>query len=281
MYIQNDGIIKEKKMIKILIILLGSICLFGFENKELPQDPVPNYDTFEIESKQVNETRVINIWTPPSYQNGNEKYPVLYMADGGIKEDFPHIANTISKLIKEKSIPPIILVGIENTKRGRDLTGFSGVEEDAKYCPLTDGETKFRAFITGELFNEIAKEYRITSKKGIIGESLSGLFVMETFMLKPELFDFYIAMDPSLWWNDHYLTRDANTLLANFPDKEIRLWFAGSSAKDISQYTNESAKILDNDAPSKLNWKYSDEPKEKHHSIFRATKENALKWILN
>lgn len=61
------------------------------------------------------------------------------MADGGIKEDFPHIANTIAKLIENNSIPPIMLVGIENTERGRDLTGFSEVQADEKYCPLTDG----------------------------------------------------------------------------------------------------------------------------------------------
>ena len=201
------------------------------------------------------------------------------MPDGGIKEDFPHIANTIAKLVKEKSIHPIILVGIENTERRRDLSGFSEVNEDAKYCPLTDGAKNFRNFITEELFSEVGKRYRITDKKGIIGESLSGLFVMETFMQKPQSFDFYIAMDPSLWWNNHYLIRNANELLNNIPSKEIKLWFAGSSAEDISQYTNELAKILKNDAPNELNWKYSDEPNEQHNTIFRATKEKALKWI--
>ena len=73
-------------------IVVGSIYLFGCGNQKLNQDPVPIYQTFELLSKEVNETRIINIWTPPSYENGSEKYPVLYMADGGIKEDFPHIA---------------------------------------------------------------------------------------------------------------------------------------------------------------------------------------------
>ena len=42
------------------------------------------------------------------------------MADGGIiDEDFPHIANTIAELMKTKKIPPIILVGIENTAKKR------------------------------------------------------------------------------------------------------------------------------------------------------------------
>jgi len=170
---------------------------------------------------------------------------------------------------------------IENTERGRDLTGVSEVKEDEQYCPLTDGASNFRNFITKELFHEIDKRYRVTNKKGIIGESLSGLFVMETFMQKPKLFDFYIAMDPSLWWNDHYLIRNANSLLGNFPNKEIKLWFAGSSAEDISDYTKELANVLKSEAPNELTWKYSDEPNEKHHTIFRATKEKALIWTLN
>ena len=262
-------------------IILLSLVILGCGNKLQNQDPIPNHDTFKIESKEVKETRIINVWTPPSYENSNDSFPVLYMPDGGIKEDFPHIANTIAKLVKEKSIPPIILVGIENTERGRDLTGYSESEYDAQYCPLTDGAKNFRAFITKELFYEVSKRYRIKNKRGIIGESLAGLFVMETFMQKPESFNFYIAFDPSLWWNNHYLVNNSNNLLDKFPSKEIKLWFAGSSAEDISKYTNELAAVLKNDAPNKLKWKYSEEPNEKHNTIFRASKEKALKWILN
>lgn len=251
-------------------------------HKALHQDPIPKYVTFQLDSKEVNEIRTINIWTPPTYDTtSTDQYPVLYMADGGIKEDFPHIANTLSKLIEMESIPPIILVGIENTNRGRDLTGFSETTSDEVYCPLTDGAKNFRSFITKELCVEIEKKYNITNKRGLIGESLSGLFVMETFMLEPESFDFYIAMDPSLWWNDHYLTKNSKLLLDHFPNTETKLWFAGSSTKDISNYTNELAKVLETNAPSTVTWMYSNEPKEKHNTIFRATKEKALKWTLN
>ena len=262
-------------------IVLISLFILSCGNKPQSQDDIPKHDSFKIESNQVGETRIINVWTPPSYENSNDPFPVLYMPDGGIKEDFPHIANTIAKLVKEKSIPPIILVGIENTERRRDLSGVSEVKEDEQYCPLTDGATNFRNFITVELFSEIGKRYRTTTKKGIIGESLAGLFVIETFMQQPKSFDFYIAMDPSLWWNNHYLVRNADSLFENFPNKESKLWFAGSSAEDISKYTNELAEFLKNDAPNELKWKYSDEPNEKHNTIFRATKEKALKWTLS
>lgn len=245
------------------------------------KDPIPQHGGFSIMSKMLNEERQINVWLPPEYKNSSNSFPVLYMPDGGIDEDFPHIANSLSKLIASKSIPPFILIGIKNTDRRIDLSGSSETESDAQYCPLTDGAKNFRAFILDELTLEIEKRYRVTAKKGIIGESLAGLFVMETFFLNPSSFDYYMAMDPSLWWNNHYLQREAEVYLKSFPDKKTKLWFAGSSAKDISKFTNALAVTLKKSAPQQLLWKYSDEPNEKHHTIFRATKEKAMIWTLN
>lgn len=245
------------------------------------KDPIPPHDTFKIPSKIIGEKRVINVWTPENYKNSTEKFPVLYMADGGIKEDFPHIANTISQLIKSKKISPIILVGIENTQRRRDLTGYTEVEEDKKIAPVVGGSEKFRAFIKEELFPEIEKHYKTSEKRGIIGESASGLFVTETLFLAPEMFDFYIAFDPSLWWNNHFLVRSAQENLKNLPTKEIKFWFAGSNATDISPHTKALANILKSANSANLIWKYADEPKEKHNTIFRATKEKAIIWSLN
>ncbi|WP_083264947.1 alpha/beta hydrolase [Urechidicola croceus] len=244
------------------------------------KDPIPNYETLTIQSEKVNEIRTINIWTPPNYKNNTTLFPVIYMLDGGIKVDFPHIANTISILVKNNSISPIILIGIENTERRRDLTGLSDIVEDKEIAPLNDGAKSFRAFIEDELFIEINKQYRTTKEKRIVDESVAGLFIIETFLLKPEMFDFYIAMDPSLWWNNHHLVKNVNNLLAEFSTKENKLWFAGSDAEDISQYTKELSQILKNNAPESLRWHYSNEPTEKHNTIFRATKERAIIWSL-
>jgi uncharacterized protein len=254
--------------------------LLGCSNASQKQDPIPAHDNFTIESKQVGETRTINVWVPSDYLAGKDSLPVMYMADGGLKEDFPHIANSIAELIRSKSIPPIILVGIENTQRRRDLTGPTEVEKDKEIAQVVGGSEKFRAFINDELFPEINKRYRTSGKKGLLGESASGLFVTETFFLKPGMFDYYIAFDPSLWWNNHYLIRTAKEHLSAFPTDEKKFWFAGSKAADVSPYTNELAKILTTENPSTLKWMYSDEPKEKHTTIFRATKEKALKWVL-
>ena len=262
-----------------LILIIGIIFLSNCANKAEFNDPIPDHDTFTIASKQVGENRVINVWVPASYQSNKDSLAVMYMADGGLKEDFPHIANTLAKLIKEKKIKPIILVGIENTQRRRDLTGFTEVEKDKEIAPVVGGSAKFRAFIKEELFSEIDKRYRTKSTKSIIGESASGLFVMETFFEDPEMFDNYIAFDPSLWWNNHYLVRNADKMLKNYQQNK-RLWFASSSAEDVAPFAKDLAKILETKQIPNLKWKFSDEPKEKHNTIFRATKEKAIIWTL-
>ena len=270
----------ESKYFGLVLLLLVTVS--SWTNAKQPKDKVPSHDEFTIESKQVGETRNINVWTPPEYKTGTDSLPVMYMADGGIvDEDFPHIANTLSALIIAKKIPPMILVGIANTQRRRDLTGPTEIAKDKEIAPIVGGSEKFRAFIKEELFPEINKRYRTTKEKSIIGESASGLFVVETFFLAPEMFDNYIAFDPSLWWNNHYLVRTAKEHLTLFPKTQKRIWFAGSSAEDISQYTKSLAEILKTENLPNINWIYSPEPKEKHNTIFRATKEKAIIWTFN
>jgi len=245
-------------------------------------DPIPAHDEFIIESQQLGETRNINVWAPPEYKTSRDALPVMYMPDGGIvDEDFPHVANTLAELIQAKKIPPVILVGIANTQRRRDLTGFTNVAKDKKIAPIVGGSEKFRAFIKEELFPEINKRYRTAAEGSIIGESLAGLFVEETFLLTPDMFDNYIAFDPSLWWNDRYLVRSAKEYLSKFPPHDKKIWIAGSGTKGISKNVKKFAEILRTVNLANVMWKYAPEPKEEHGTIFRATKEKAIIWTLN
>ena len=261
----------------VLLLLVSISCATATP----PHDPLPVHETIQIESTILGETRVINIWTPPNYQKNKESFPVLYMPDGGIKEDFPHIANTLAELITAKKIPPTILVGIENTQRRRDLTGPTEVASDKEIAPIVAGSKNFRNFIISELIPEVNKKYRTTTEKGIIGESLAGLFVTETFLMEPNLFDYYIAFDPSIWWNNQHLEKTAKDYLAKFPTTEKRFWFAGSDAPDIYLHTRNLATALKTANLLNLKWTYSEEPNEKHNTIFRATKEKAMIWTMN
>ena len=103
---------RKVKMEKATLFLLIIATAFGCGIKRITYyDQIPAHDSITISSKFINEDRLINIWTPPSYNGSTDSFPVLYMPDGGIKEDFPHIANTLAKLIEENKIPPLYFGG--------------------------------------------------------------------------------------------------------------------------------------------------------------------------
>lgn len=264
-----------KNFFRIVLIFLGInviVCKAQFN------DSIPKHITLTISSKILKENRVINVWLPHLYNENKDSYPVIYMLDGGIKEDFPHLANTIADLIQKKKIKPIILVGIENTQRRRDLTGFTDNEKDKEIAPIVGGSLFFREFINQELFKEINSQFRVNNSKSIIGESLAGLFITETFLLTPTMFDNYIAFDPSLWWNNAYLLQNADKLLSKFNLSNKQFWFTSSNTNDISEKVQQLSEILKYKNIAGLKYNYSYQPKEQHSTIFRATKENALVW---
>src|SRR6187551_561994 len=83
----------------------------------LPADPVPAFDSFTVQSSALGESRRINVHVPATYDAAAEqRLPVLYMPDGGLDEDFPHVVHTADSLIASGAIRPVIVVGIPNTQ---------------------------------------------------------------------------------------------------------------------------------------------------------------------
>ena len=170
--------------------------------------------TLTFYSKVLAEQRRINVYFPPGFDStSKEPLPVLYMPDGGIAEDFLHVAGLIQVSVGNGTMRPFLLVGIENTQRRRDLTGPTENAEDKKIATVVGGSAAFREFLRTELKPLIKARYRITDESAIVGESLAGLFVVETYVLEPDLFDRYIAIDPSLWWNGQYLIHNGERLV--------------------------------------------------------------------
>jgi predicted alpha/beta superfamily hydrolase len=115
---------------------------------------------------------------------------------------------------------------------------------------------------------EIRHRYRTTAETAIVGESLAGLFVMETFLLEPDLFDTYIAIDPSLWWNNAKLLNGAADQLRARSKLEKTLYFAGSDEPGIVVNTIRLAEVLKTNAPVAIRWHYESMPEEKHSTIY-------------
>jgi predicted alpha/beta superfamily hydrolase len=238
-------------------------------------------ETFTIDSRILGETRRLNVYLPPGYADAREaRFPVLYMPDGGLAEDFLHVAGLVQVLVGNGTMRPFILVGIENTQRRRDMTGPTQNADDKKIAPRVGGSEAFRSFIRRELMPQVKGRYRTTNETAIVGESLAGLFVIETFLLEPGLFDTYIAIDPSLWWNDQKLVADSAERLRAHKTLEKTLYFVCSDETGIIKLTERFAANLTKHAPPGLRWHYEKMPEEKHSTIYHPAALKAFRAVL-
>ena len=261
-----------KRIPAVFLLLLIAAC------SRQAVETAPPHESFTLDSQVMQETRRINVYLPPDYAATDPaRYPVVYMPDGGLQEDFPHIANTIDTAIRGGEMRPVILVGIENTERRRDMTGPTGVASDREIAPRVGGSALFRAFIADELIPHIDDRYRTTDEAGIIGESAAGLFIVETFFLQPELFDTWIALSPSLWWNNHELVDKAAARLEARPDLVGTLFLSSAEETDIVPHVARLGEILQESAPAGLTWYCEPRPDLLHSNIYRTVSPQVLR----
>jgi hypothetical protein len=197
-------------MKKILVAII-SILIYQVGNSQiLDRNKFSIGETVEIRSEILNESRIINIYLPSSYSPDSIKeYPVIYLLDGSKDEDFIHIAGLVQfcSFSWINIVPESIVVGIGNVDRKRDFTYPSSIEIDQKEYPTSGKSAKFIEFISYELQPLINKTYKTTDQRTIIGQSLGGLLVTQILFEKPELFDNYIIVSPSLWWDNEKLLK--------------------------------------------------------------------------
>ena len=241
--------------------------------------PLTIGETFTMQSAVLGEARRINVYAPAGYAESTDmRLPVLYMPDGGIREDFLHVAGLIQVSVGNGTMRPFLLVGIENTQRRRDLTGPTANARDSTIAPNVGGSAAFRRFLRSELMPLIDARYRTTAETGIVGESLAGLFVVETFLLEPDLFDTYIAFDPSLWWNDAHLVSTAVERLGD-AHRGRTLYLASSGQRELAELTVRLAGFLEQHAGAGVVWKHHAMPDETHATIYHPAALRAFREL--
>ncbi len=240
--------------------------------------PLTIGETFTLESAVLGEVRRINVYRPSMWGDSIPgPLPVLYMPDGGINEDFLHIAGLVQVSVVNGTMRPFLLVGIENTARRRDMTGPTSNAEDRTIAPEVGGSAAFRQFIRTELMPTVRARYGTTDEAAIMGESLAGLFVVETFLLEPDLFDAYIAFDPSLWWNDAALVESAADRIPAAAGRA--LFLASSSEPELAQLTARLAATLAQHPDAGVRWHHEAMPGETHATIYHPAALRALRHL--
>ena len=275
------------KILKTLFIagslIANNFCVAQFESKPLT---IGKAEVFH--SGVLQEDRIINVYLPEDYADTIE-YPVIYVLDGGMEEDFIHITgivrfNTQSWIAR---MPSSIVVGIEGNVRRRDFTfavpNLDFIEKegfDKSGFPQSGGSDKFIAFIKAELQPYIERKYSGSGKRTLIGESLSGLLTTEILLKQPDLFDDFIIISPSLWWGEQLLLRTAEQLLDANLQKKVNVYIGvPNKEEDVKMFAEAEAlwQILKDNERVNVYFDYI--PDELHSTVIHQAVYNALRML--
>lgn len=244
----------------------------------------------EIQSVELGEKRVLNIYLPEGYSDADTtSYPVVYLLDGSADEDFIHIAglyqfNTFSWINR---VPKSIIVGIANVDRRRDFTYPTTIKKDEERFPTTGKSAKFIGFIEKELQPYIAGKYNTTTEKTIIGQSLGGLLATEILFKKPTLFSKYIIISPSLWWDNGSLLKLEPSILHKTFTSTTDIYIGvgkegltpGDNPRVMEVDANLLAEKIKNTASKTVTVHFDYLPQEDHATVIHQAVFNALRLL--
>ncbi len=237
--------------------------------------------SYSIESKILDQKRNLTLYLPPEYAESKETFPVMVLLDGGVKEDFHHIVGIASLAAEYRKIRPFIVVGIENIDRYHDLLHPSKIGEDQKFKPTAGGSADFRRFISEELMPFIKKNWRVSEETVLMGESAAGLFVVETLLKTPDAFQAYIAISPSLWWEEQSLAKSAVSAMKQrpFPAKRRLFLSIADEGGTMQGGVDLVVNALKEQAPEDLGWTYQPMHDESHGTIYHPAALAAVRFI--
>lgn len=244
----------------------------------------------EINSKLLGEKRILNIYLPDGYTDNDDiKYPVIYLLDGSADEDFIHIVGLVQYNSFEwiNRVPKSIVVGIGTVDRRRDYTFQTTIANDKSAFPTSGNSDKFISFIEKELQPFIEKKYKTNEGKTIIGQSLGGLLITQILLTKPTLFNKYIIVSPSLWWNNGSLLNQSTNLLQDTLKQQIDIYIGvgkeGLTPTEIPRVMEVDANLLSEKIKASksknVNVFFDYLPQENHATIMHQAVSNALKIL--
>ena len=228
-----------------------------------------------IVSKILNEAREYQVYLPPSYHMSSQNsYPVAYLIDGDYNF---HTYTGIIELLSSVSgtIPEMIVVGISDKGNAQYRENCAPNTNDEQ----SGNANNFMDFIEEELKVEINKKYRTSSFDLILGHSLGGLFTTNFMLQRPEVFDVYIAIDPSLWWNDYTLISEADNILKTRDEWTSK--YIATLAETKGMGVQQIIGVLDKYDPAEAHWSFYHYPEENHGSVALPSIKDALTEVFS
>jgi predicted alpha/beta superfamily hydrolase len=229
--------------------------------------PVVMGESVKLQSSVLKESRDLLIAKPAGYNEGNDRYPVLYLLDAELH--FHYLSGIAAFLARNDRMPRMLVVGIvsgDTARRTRDLTPPTTVESENRFSPGNGGAENFLAFLGNEVVPFIEKTYRTRPYRLLAGHSFGGLFAAYALGMRPGLFNGYIAADPSLFWNEQSMVRRAEALMPRLASVRADFYLATSGSK-IPPAALRFTEMLDKSSAPSLRWYFDQLPAEDHASI--------------
>ncbi len=260
-----------------LIAFVFCVITIQAQTEAHPSKPLIIGEIQTITSSILHEERTLNIYLPPGYAEGKD-FPVLYVLDGSMHEDFLHIVGLVQFFNMQFRMPEIIVVGIANVDRKRDFTFHTDLEDLQRDFPTTGHSDAFIAFIADELQPFIESTYKTNQTKYIIGQSLGGLLATEILLKQPGLFSHYLIVSPSLWWDNESLLQGAEILLEKQDKRELFVYIA--VGKDEDRIMRREAYVLKKLLEkSDFNVQFNEMHSENHATILHNTIYDAFMYL--
>ncbi|HEX6643441.1 MAG TPA: alpha/beta hydrolase-fold protein [Gemmatimonadales bacterium] len=238
--------------------------------------PVIIGERMRFRSALQGEEYPVMVHLPDSYGRTTHAYPVLYVLDG--EAHFHHATGVAAFLAQQQRIPEMIVVGIGNTNRTRDLT--PPTDDAGMRANGAGGADRFLRAIGEELIPEIERRYRTLHYRVLAGHSFGGLFALHALTTRPEIFQSYVVISPSTWWNRQSLVNGVPAFLAAHRDLRASLYITtGDEGGEMLASAQRLAGILERNAPETVEWTFRHMPAESHGSIPHRTLYDGLETI--
>lgn len=240
-------------------------------------------DVHLIHSRVLNQDRQIYIHVPQlDSADMNKALPVLYLLDG---ENHFHILSAYIEYLRHwQVIPPIIVVGIVSVDRVKDLTPVNSLinffgKADSTY-KTSGGNEQFFNFIQQELMPYIKANYKTSSFKIFAGHSFGGLTAINCMLMRPDMFDAYIAISPSLWFGNKYVLQLAEQKLPKLPMRNKYFFYSvgnedGTFRSDLLKFD----KLVQRDSLKTFKHEYKYYPYEDHMTEPIPAYYDALRFV--
>ena len=253
------------------IIVVCLIAMGLTAGAAMQDDAITLGKRYELSSERLGETRSIMVSTPRDYETSDASYPVVVLLDGD--SHFHHTTAAIDFLARNERIPPMIVLALPNTDRTRDLTPPSQVVEEQKQYTTHGGAPNFQRFIADELMPWAKATFRTNDFSVLIGHSFGGLFAINVLASEPALFDAYIAISPSLWWDDQRLVATLEERLTDGAELSRALYMTvGNEGGGLLGGVRKLAGVLGEQPRTGSRWAFRLMEEETHGSVpYRST----------